>query len=202
MAVAGSAVFFYLNPEARVKTGARLQTQMDRARAKSSATNPDLPAWDNRPSHKSDPSGTKVGTDESSARKGSEQGSEQGSERGSELGSELGLNPSTNPLADAPRTVTSSPEDQQRAREAPVRSPAHVEQPEAPKVESTPSDNLSDDAAIAQARTLWSSAIDAEGKGDYAEAVRCYEQIKRLPPVAHQAGLELRLANARHRLGQ
>jgi len=46
-------------------------------------------------------------------------------------------------------------------------------------------------------RLLWSRAIDAEAKGDYDEAVRCYEEIKQLPASAHPASLQLRLENAR-----
>ena len=65
-----------------------------------------------------------------------------------------------------------------------------------------PIDSLSEDQAIERARRLWSRAIDAEQKGDYAEAVRCYEQIKSLPRAAHQAGLDFRLQNAQRRAGQ
>jgi hypothetical protein len=62
-----------------------------------------------------------------------------------------------------------------------------------------PIDSLSEDQAIERARRLWSRAIDAEQKNDYAEAVRCYEQIKSLPSTAHQAGLDFRLQNAQRR---
>ncbi len=48
-----------------------------------------------------------------------------------------------------------------------------------------------------QARTLWRKAIDAEVNQDYVEAVKCYEQIKKLPADVHPWGLDVRLEQAR-----
>ena len=55
--------------------------------------------------------------------------------------------------------------------------------------------NLSE--AEDEARRLWRLAIDAEQNQDFVEAVSLYEQIKKLPPSVHPAGLEVRLSLAR-----
>ncbi|WP_428940071.1 hypothetical protein [Fontivita pretiosa] len=54
--------------------------------------------------------------------------------------------------------------------------------------------------AIGEARRLYNQALDAEGRGDYASAVRCYEQIKQLPRSVWQADLQLRLDLAKRNL--
>jgi hypothetical protein len=64
--------------------------------------------------------------------------------------------------------------------------------PPAPPVVKTPTVDPVD-----QARALWRSAIDAEGKEDFREAIRCYEQIKKLPADVQPDGLEVRLEMAR-----
>jgi hypothetical protein len=53
---------------------------------------------------------------------------------------------------------------------------------------------------VDQARALWSHAIDAEAKQDFPEAIKFYEQIKKLPATAWPAGLEIRLTAARRQV--
>ena len=48
-----------------------------------------------------------------------------------------------------------------------------------------------------RARELWSKAIDAEANQDYVEAVRCYEEIQKLPPDVQPRALPVRLDLAR-----
>jgi hypothetical protein len=55
--------------------------------------------------------------------------------------------------------------------------------------------NLSE--AEDEARRLWRLAFDAEQNQDFVEAVSLYEQIKKLPPSVHPAGLEVRLSLAK-----
>ncbi|MCC6424393.1 MAG: hypothetical protein IT447_13025, partial [Phycisphaerales bacterium] len=113
-----------------------------------------------------------------------------------------------------------SPVDQPTAPVAPptppvtpatlIPAPKHdtpVAQTPAPKVEppkTEPEPTLNDpsdpDEVIQQARILWRNAITAEANGDYALAVKYYEQIKKLPPVAWPGGLDLRLEDARRHL--
>ncbi len=50
-----------------------------------------------------------------------------------------------------------------------------------------------------QARLLWTSALQAEGRGDFALAILRYETIRTLPAEVRQSNLELRLALARLR---
>jgi hypothetical protein len=59
-------------------------------------------------------------------------------------------------------------------------------------------------AAIEQARMLWNQAIDAEARRDFAGAVNCYEQIKRLPLSSDNwpGGLQVRLELAQRQVGQ
>ena len=73
---------------------------------------------------------------------------------------------------------------------------------EAPKPEPEPAINepTDPDEMIQQARILWRNAITAEANGDYALAVKYYEQIKKLPPVAWPGGLDLRMEDARRHL--
>jgi len=56
------------------------------------------------------------------------------------------------------------------------------------------------DAAIAQSRRLYNAALDAEGQGDWAQALRCYQEIQRLPAGAWQGDLKLRLEQAQRRV--
>jgi len=64
----------------------------------------------------------------------------------------------------------------------------------APKVEKPAEPELT---PYMQSKVLWGKAIDAEINQDYVEAVKCYEQIKKLPDEYHQNDLELRLARAK-----
>jgi hypothetical protein len=72
------------------------------------------------------------------------------------------------------------------ARPAPSTAPS---EPEAPK--------LTEVEALAQSRSLWGKAIDAEAKHDYAAAVGYYEKIQKLPRSVWPAALKLRLDAAR-----
>lgn len=56
---------------------------------------------------------------------------------------------------------------------------------------------VSEAEMISRVRSLWSAAIDAEGDGDYAKAVRNYEQIRKLPRTVWPGGLDIRLNEAR-----
>jgi hypothetical protein len=107
--------------------------------------------------------------------------------------------PSTQPATTPP---TNAPAPAPAPAQSPMREPQ--KQPPARNADDNeqPISSISDDQAIDRARKLWSRAIDAEQKGDYAEAVRCYEQIKLLPQAAHQAGLDFRLKNAQRLAGQ
>jgi hypothetical protein len=53
-----------------------------------------------------------------------------------------------------------------------------------------------------KAKTLWLKAIDAEVKKDYAEAVRCYEEIKKLDKSVWPKTLDMRLDEAKRQLPQ
>ncbi len=55
------------------------------------------------------------------------------------------------------------------------------------------------DELISLSRKLWRQAIDAEARGEWAEAVSLYEQIKRLPAAAWPSGIDIRLNDARRR---
>jgi hypothetical protein len=46
-------------------------------------------------------------------------------------------------------------------------------------------------------RELWVKAIDAEANQDYVEAVRCYEEIKKLPPEVQPPALNVNLERAK-----
>jgi TPR repeat protein len=76
---------------------------------------------------------------------------------------------------------------------------APIQEKPQPQTESRPQPPTDPEAALAEARTLWRNAIDAEVKGDYASAVRLYEQIRRLPPDVWPPGLDMRLTAARQR---
>ncbi len=67
-----------------------------------------------------------------------------------------------------------------------------------------PATPMNTSAAIEQARMLWNQAIDAEARRDFAGAVSCYEQIKRLPLSSDNwpGGLQVRLELAQRQAGQ
>ncbi|CAN5677196.1 hypothetical protein BH09PLA1_BH09PLA1_24080 [soil metagenome] len=185
LALVGGGVYFYMNPEARKKAGAWLQDRLQQAQSKSTANNPDLPAWDNRPPAPSARQNAGTVATNSSQRKFSEQ---------SFVIPQLPA-PSTQPGA------TRQPEVQKRS-ETPAKTQPKIEKSEPPKYDDAPPAVMGDDAAIQRSRALWTRAIDAEAKNDFAEAVRCYEQIKLLPRVAHQPALDIRLNNAKQNLAR
>ena len=73
-----------------------------------------------------------------------------------------------------------------------------------PKVEPKPAPPPAPPAPavdpVEQARTLWRKAIDSEISGDFREAVKCYEQIKKLPTDVQPEGLDLRLEQAKKQI--
>jgi hypothetical protein len=244
LALVGGGVYYYLNPAALGKTTAWFQDRFQQARAHSSATNPELPVWDNRPRTRTDRnSGTNTGTNTGSTDGAIVANSNVGSVATNSNNSKIDQPfvmptlpaPSTQPVAQAPPPVPDpapapatapsqktdekaiektaektadkspppapapTPEVKKPLESEPTSTQANAEKPkpkQQPKVEDAPP-VLSDDAAIERSRKLWTRALDAEGKGDYAEAVRCYEEIKKLPRVAQQRGLDIRLANAK-----
>ena len=110
------------------------------------------------------------------------------------------------PQPDVKTDEKKAPKTEEKAT---TKTPAASEKPAVDKPAGRKNDSveqsppvLTDDQAIARSRKLWDQAIDAEAKGDYAEAVRCYEQIKLLPKSAQQAGLDFRLKNAQRLAGR
>jgi hypothetical protein len=61
---------------------------------------------------------------------------------------------------------------------------------------------MSEEQAMDTARSLWRQAIDAEGREDFAAAVRYYEQIKKLPQSAWPGGLQFSLEYAKKRAAE
>ncbi len=250
LALAGGGVYFYLNPQARVKTGAWIQDALANARAKSTATNPDLPVWDSRPKPiKNEPS---PNVDNAVVDRNANVASATPTkfvvpELPANVPANTTSNPQTsapvhlpvNPPATQPATAPAQPENlakndvKTEPKVEPKIEPRKPPEPrneektvaktdptpdvktdtkkqapaEKPAVRKNDQDDqkspaLTDAQAIDRARWLWSQAIDAEAKGDYAEAVRCYEQIKSLPKSAQQAGVDFRLKNARRLAGR
>lgn len=106
--------------------------------------------------------------------------------------------------APAPATAEARTVAQAPVQQAPVVAPPPVaktpEPAPAPEMEvrrPVPADPA---AQLEKARLLWHSAIDAEGRREFTEAVRLYQQIQDLPRDVWPGGLELRLANARKRM--
>ncbi|MEO6435384.1 MAG: hypothetical protein ABIP55_06435, partial [Tepidisphaeraceae bacterium] len=87
----------------------------------------------------------------------------------------------------------------------PVVAPAAVAQapmppaPPSPRAPTTATTRKALDPvqAVIEARRLFGRALDAEENQDYVEAVRCYEEIKRLPVDARAMGVDVRLERAR-----
>lgn len=112
-----------------------------------------------------------------------------------------------------PTTVVQTPQPPQTTGQAevriqpPVRQPEPVRpQPPAPpaaqagiaEVEVVPDPG----EALRASRRLWREALDADARGDYATAVKIYEQIQALPPEVWPGGLQVNLKLARDRAGQ
>jgi hypothetical protein len=91
-----------------------------------------------------------------------------------------------------PETPQPSAQEQKQPQQ---QQPPQAQQPK-------PADTLSHDAAIAKERELWKRALDAEGKGNYAEALRCFEEIKSLPQSVWPAPLQTRIDNAKRQIGR
>lgn len=238
VALIGGGVYFYLNPDARRKTGEWLTQRLEQARAKSG----DRPVWDAAPPSPQVARTTttdRLGSDRSSV------GSVVSNSSIPKLGNEKAFvvphvpvnpapSPSTQPTtapsqptADSlakndqkndsknqpknepttPPPAPTTPEVQKQQPQQPQQSDANNQAANRRKPQRDESADerpavLTDDQAIERSRKLWQRAIDSEAKGDFAEAVRCYEEIKSLPRVAHQANLEFRLNNAKRRAGR
>lgn len=105
----------------------------------------------------------------------------------------------------APAATQGSPWDQilqpaaesTSATSAPSSKVAVQEQPPA---DSAPVPPVEPQGTLDEARTLYRSAIDDEDKGDFASAVKKYEQIHKFSHDLWPQDLELRLREARDRL--
>lgn len=108
----------------------------------------------------------------------------------------------TAPKTETPRPITPEPAEPKAETPAPQPAPEPAPRAESsrPEPEPTQIESTDPDEMIQQARILWRNAISAEAGGDYALAVRYYEQIKKLPPIAWPGGLDLRLESARRHL--
>jgi hypothetical protein len=109
--------------------------------------------------------------------------------------------PSTQPsnIGAAPTTIREAPT---LRADVEMKTPAR-QTPPGPQVKPEASSQSSPaviEDPVDQARALWSHAIDAEAKQDYPEAIKFYEQIKKLPQNVWPAGLEIRLAAAKRQM--
>jgi hypothetical protein len=101
--------------------------------------------------------------------------------------------------ADAPAVNAKGESVGARAAGRDSEPQAQVDTRDSPPVMSAPV--VVDPAALAeQARSLRRSAIDAEAAGDFARAVRLYEQIRALPRDCWPSDLHVRLDAAKQRL--
>jgi hypothetical protein len=110
--------------------------------------------------------------------------------------------PSTRPVGAGAAPTTIIHEAPPLRADVDVQPPVR-QTPPGPQVKPdppSPSSPAIDVDPVDQARALWSHAIDAEAKQDYPEAIKFYEQIKKLPQNVWPAGLEIRLAAAKRQL--
>jgi hypothetical protein len=102
------------------------------------------------------------------------------------------------PASPAPVDTAASNSDRQAVqRQSEQQQPRKVVPPPA-----APIPTMDDNTAIETARALWSQAIDAEARQDFAAAVTCYEQIRQLPAKAWPGGLQISLDLARKRASE
>lgn len=99
--------------------------------------------------------------------------------------------PASTPAHTPSRTSANNPS--RTATNTPAAAPTAVDAPR-------PNTSQSMEEAINTARQLWNKAITADGDGNYADAVRYYQQILQLPAGAQPGGIELRLKQAQERL--
>jgi len=118
------------------------------------------------------------------------------SSRASEPPAALAQSPQTPPRSE-PQQAAAAP-SRQSAPPAATAPPQTTKKPEPQPQTAPPAVQTAD--AIGESRRLYNQALDAEGRGDYASAVRCYEQIKQLPRSVWQADLQLRLDLAKRNL--
>lgn len=86
------------------------------------------------------------------------------------------------------------PEERKPSENTPVEPPPRTPQGDPPQIVQPvmdPSD---------QSRQWWGQALDAEARGQYADAVQLYEKIKLLPQNVWPINLELKLQQARDQL--
>ncbi|CAN5398957.1 hypothetical protein BH10PLA1_BH10PLA1_13360 [soil metagenome] len=85
----------------------------------------------------------------------------------------------------------------------PVMAPPEVVAPPiAVKPTPPPAPKISLDEAYGLSHKLWGEALDHESRGEWAEAISAFEQIKALPPKAWPSSLDLHLTQAKAKLGQ
>jgi hypothetical protein len=96
----------------------------------------------------------------------------------------------------APKAEVSAPPPAPTRSAAPAPAAAVATEKQTASPAPTPLATPAADPAE-QARTLFRKAIDAENEQDYVEAVRCYEQIKKLPVDSRGMGVDVRLEQAR-----
>ncbi|MDB5173676.1 MAG: hypothetical protein JWN51_2449 [Phycisphaerales bacterium] len=104
------------------------------------------------------------------------------------------------PLTADSRPTPAATRPSNLAVQSPVAQTPAPKPPERPA--PRPGTNSDPAQAQALARAIRGQAFDAEIRGDFAEAARLYEQIKKLPQEAWPADLELRLKLAREQQNQ
>jgi hypothetical protein len=85
-----------------------------------------------------------------------------------------------------------------------VQEPPKTNNVEAPKPAPTAvvKNDEPQQSDVEKARSLWNKAIDSEINRDFVEAVRCYNEIKKLDKSAWPKTLDMRLDAARQQLPQ
>jgi|GEM_PF-992144 len=111
------------------------------------------------------------------------------------------------PVVEAPKVVTPPPQAEvtiappaPRPQPSPAPSQAGERRPDGGVAEVQVTADINE--AIATARRLNALALDAERRGDWAAAVKLYEQIESLPPEAWPGSLQVNLQIARTRAAQ
>jgi outer membrane biosynthesis protein TonB len=113
--------------------------------------------------------------------------------------------PAPTPTADTPPQIAAAPTPPTPAPDPtpkPIPTPTPPVPPAPTPTPPTPSvdvDSLTLDQAIDKASQWRNQAIDAQIKGDWAGAVKLYEQIEKLPRDAWPSDVELKLEIARKR---
>ena len=110
--------------------------------------------------------------------------------------------PKPAPVRAADVPVKPSPESSEPPKPAVIQTPAPPEPKPRDSIPPSPAPGPSDDEAVAKERGLYRAALDAEGRGDFAEAVRHYEEIRKLPRSVWHTDVESRLNYDKALLGK